>query len=1109
MALDCKHTHPLQHDGTSQNERFLEALEPGSAPVHQFDLHDWMRFAYHYGARLNYFTANDADNPDGNWQGFMKAEDEIKEWLKDAALVAEEKWLGDDERSRILKRQPKGDYEPHLALFLAFLKLLKFSSDHLNGLTRRHLDFYYSRVLQLSKQPAVPDRVHVLFELAKNAAMETVPAGTLLDGGKDAAGKPLRYVTESEITVNTATVALIKSVYHQQGKSVRYAEMTNSVDGLGTEFKDGKPSWNGFGDDSWPAASLGFALASKVLLMKEGERTITVTLGFKSTGTANLPSEDDYRSQLLVFLSGEKEWLAATGLTIDAIPDKKVKTLSFTVTVDTAQQAIVPYDAKTHGERLNTSLPVMRVLVNAGTPAGYRVYGLLSSAVISEATIEVTVTGARDLTVENDQGPLDPAKPFHPFGPWPKKGSGFYIGSTEIFQKEWQEVSLNIAWKDKPDLVQHYDAYRKDNPNGAQYVASEDYFTVTTQYLNSNSWYPDALGAPDVKLFSTPLTVKREPADQNAEPPAVPPLLMAKGVDINKAVLRNYLVADTTEKAGRRPAISARFEAARFNPGFAGMTTIAANFRPTTKSGFIRLQLGNDHGFFHDLYPKLLTELMMDQAKTKPTYPNAKVPNAPYTPVIAAITIDYTARATNSFAFAATVSRREKYDNFAARTIQLFHEHPFGQAEQHVFLKEQCDFFDNPTAARNITLMPVYAPEGELYIGLKNGQPSGLLNLLLAALEGSEDPLAPTFGKDQHTAWYSLTNNEWQSLNQDFLTGDGTNNLLRPGIVTLNLPASVNASNTVLDADHYWLKVQLPQGVLHTSVCRLAGIHTQAATAVFRDNDNDQAHLATPLAAGTIAKVIDKPPLLKAVSQPYGSFGGALQENDRAYYLRVSERLRHKQRGIAIWDYERLVLQQFPTLHKVKCLSHTFVPTESGDPAYSEMAPGSVSLVVVPDIRNRNLFDPLQPRASQNTLREIEHFLEPLTGLHVNCRAANPDYETVLLDFRVKFYDRYDANAYRNILNEEIVRYLSPWAFGEYSAIHFGGSLFKSVLIRFIEEREYVDFISRFRMYHRIGPNDNNFQDKNRIVAQSARAILVSAPGHMIELIESNKVCNE
>jgi hypothetical protein len=55
---------------------------------------------------------------------------------------------------------------------------------------------------------------------------------------------------------------------------------------------------------------------------------------------------------------------------------------------------------------------------------------------------------------------------------------------------------------------------------------------------------------------------------------------------------------------------------------------------------------------------------------------------------------------------------------------------------------------------------------------------------------------------------------------------------------------------------------------------------------------------------------------------PFPSFGGRETEDSSQFYKRVSERLRHKERAITIFDYERLVLESFPSIYKVKCVNH-------------------------------------------------------------------------------------------------------------------------------------------------------------------------------------------
>src|SRR5690606_25589070 len=119
-----------------------------------------------FAKELRYFNTELPDFPEGDWQSFFVADDRLDEFL-----------------AQMHARQ---DTEPHLALFVAFLKLLATSQEQLNGITRRHLDFYYREILQFEKRDFVPDQVFVVFELAKNVLTHRLEKGTLLDGGKDA-----------------------------------------------------------------------------------------------------------------------------------------------------------------------------------------------------------------------------------------------------------------------------------------------------------------------------------------------------------------------------------------------------------------------------------------------------------------------------------------------------------------------------------------------------------------------------------------------------------------------------------------------------------------------------------------------------------------------------------------------------------------------------------------------------------------------------------------------------------------------------------------------------------------------------------------------------------
>src|SRR6185369_6298311 len=157
-----------------------------------------------------------------------------------------------------------------------------------------------------------------------------------------------------------------------------------------------------------------------------------------------------------------------------------------------------------------------------------------------------------------------------------------------------------------------------------------------------------------------------------------------------------------------------------------------------------------------------------------------------------------------------------------------------------------------------------------------------------------------------------LDNNEWKILRKGFeVLNDATDELTTSGIVKFATPANMTKGNTILPKDYHWIRVSIPRN--SRAVAETIGLHTQAILTIFTNEEvNDRLRLSEPLPAGSIAKLTEADPLVKTVTQPYDSFGGREPEAEKHYYLRVSEQLRHKGRAIQKWDYERLVLENFP-----------------------------------------------------------------------------------------------------------------------------------------------------------------------------------------------------
>jgi len=240
------------------------------------------------------------------------------------------------------------------------------------------------------------------------------------------------------------------------------------------------------------------------------------------------------------------------------------------------------------------------------------------------------------------------------------------------------------------------------------------------------------------------------------------------------------------------------------------------------------------------------------------------------------------------------------------------------------------------------------------------------------------------------------------------------------------------------------------------AVPRLLAVMANAIEVRFQDRGNDPAHLERALPAGSIARLVGGVAEVKGVSQPFASFGGDPRERDEAFRTRVSERLRHKDRCVTPWDYERIVLQGFPQVHRVKCIPH------ARPDAWA--SPGDVLLVVVPDLRRRNGVDRLRPRVEADTISRIRALVQARAGMQVRVHVSNPRYQPVRLRFAVRFAPGRDVNQSLRELQDDLIRLLSPWVADGAREITFGGALYRSALLYQVERLAYVDYVRDFQL---------------------------------------------
>jgi hypothetical protein len=943
---------------------------------------------------------------------------------------------------------------PHYGLWLAFLRLFRHARAELNTFTERHLDFYYRDVLRLSARAPEPDKVHLLFELAKGRDAHLLAAGTMVRAGADATGVPVAYALENDLVVNRAHVAELRSL-RIKDEAVRAAAVAASRDGLGeVPLAADDPAWSAFGPVAAPAARIGFAVADRRLFLREGERTISLSIALRHPLPAGLPPSWTVR------LTGAEGWYLpqrAAVTRIDAAAAEQ--TMEIVVALAPGEPAIVPLDAKLHGTEHPPGRPCMEIMFDfagTGSSAGF---ARLQDAEITQASLLVSASGLRNLTVAGGGAVADPAMPFAPFGAQPRAGAALIVGSSEIFSKRIDALTLTLDWERAYSSSGFFrndppDAY---NPEAALLVAGR-----WTRGGGGKSAAPVDIGLGEIGVEAR---IGNAWLIDGGAAQAIdnPPLSAASNTGFLKLTLPKDFGHAQFPSENTRALIALASADIDYTP--ASGVNVGHSPPPLLRAG---------RGGGGGITKARAAETALQGALSSDARDARRVmgtggadasdglPLAPYDPVLTRIEAAYTSE--------------------AGSVAALRHLHPFGAS---------------PASGRR--LLPDLPFEGALLIGIADFAPPARLTLLVQVADGSGDPLrAPPA-----LAFHYLDGDNWRAF-EDRDVDDKTANFANSGILGLNVPEGADAAHGQLPSGLHWIRISAAEN--SNALNRLLSIDAQGARATFVDCGNDPDFLSAPLPAGTISKLLAPDVAVKKVRQPYASFGGRPAEAGGAFATRVSERLRHKDRAVTAADVEALVLEAFPKLHRVKCLPTTELPRGPGDRilADNEAMPGALTVVAVPQTHGDNARNPLRPYADQATLTAVRDFLRPRLSPFVRLEVQNPKFEEIEVAFRVRFRSGIgDTAFYVDALSEAIVAFLSPWERPGGGEIMFGGRLWKSAVVDFVEERPEVDYVTDFRLFHKPDADEPAVVwtpvDVDRIEATTARSILVSARSHRIE----------
>jgi hypothetical protein len=916
---------------------------------------------------------------------------------------------------------------PNNALYIAFVLLFKNIQDNINTLSKRHLDFYYKDILQQTNNKGKPAKAIVNFELLPTVNNSLIEKGTQLSAGKlFGSKKDVIFQTEKPLVVYQMELVELETLAFNSCPYVKVGtdDMLISSISKNKLISKGKDidkydDWFVFGAnkqsvqntqiDANKIASLGFIIGSPVLALTEGKRTIDLQINMETS------TSKDIFWKLLNQIQSNRQ------VTMDTVfSDVFDESLKISYTTKKGWKSFSKY-AIVYNE-IENYFTIQLVLENADQAleksividedilwpsikvelneyAPVFLYSFLRGVEINSIDIDVDVQRMRNLSLYNNIGKMPLGKSFDLFGPVPVVGSYLMVGKSELFQKQINSLQLDLEWESIPKDFGGFNTYFDGYPK----VLGNDSYKIQLSALSSSFWLPtDLTTAPVTKLFSTHNCLTPE-GYQSVQLDNSTSISLDQFKDMGTA--QDFNLKDPLK------------------------------YEVTSQSGFIKLTLITPtDGFGSDLYQKEYVEIATYNAKNETNIP---YPNKPFVPKVSDVSVSY--KASDSLVFNeelfATTSSGEN-------TGEFFHITPFGIEE---VITDQ--------NVKEHTLMCDFEQQGYLFLGLKGGRNNTTISVYFHFLQSST---GININKEGLT-WEYYQSNEWIKFKEGDIILDDTNGFIKSGIVEFILP-KVEGVGEGGHQKLYWIRISTKDNAQHYP--KIKGIYLNAVETICMDTDD--LVIGKEVLEGSIKKLVGKFPDIKKVNQPAESLGGVEAVLEDQFYTNVAERLRHKSRAVAIWDYEHLILENFANVRVVKCTNFN----KSFNPL-----PGKVKVIVLSSKwtnKERHYFD-------EDVLDEMKNFLKKHSSPFVNIQVVNPMVEYLLVNCIVEFMPEDNGGYYINKLNEDISEFLSPLSNIDNGVGGVGGTVVPNMVVSFLENMPYIKMIEKMTIEHIVRDGRNEY----------------------------------
>lgn len=982
-------------------------------------------------------------------------------------------------------------HDPGIGLLLAFVKLYQAAQQKLNRFTERHLDFYYDQVLLMRAKPAQRDSTFLVFQPAISGATIPVAGGTAFLAPFDKSQPELMFRSEHDIVVSDTVLVRSYTLFCERnplnspesgmremrnGEPKQYPtacamnditvitpDASLNIGSLMTYPLFGAPRTQALTTPGVPAR-LGFALTSNVLLMSEGEREVRISLQLGAelqTDTQNTDTDNATLKQRLASASSQIELPLLTDQAMSSGEnlDYKILRRMFNISVSgsTGWIPVVEYSAhldSDQDDQLNISF-ILGAGIEPLVPYNVALHG------------EHFVTACPVLRFElGSEGYL------YPYGLL--RGLPFVGARIDVTVTGHRALALQNNIGQLSAAVPFQPFGPLPMPGSYLILGSAE---AACKRLTSFDIVLEWGGLPNT-VGGFPSYYRAYQKDGSAFEDVTASLsVLSDGAWLPSSGQQSITLFDRRDYSDKQRICA--LETVQFKPVLCyaralGRLTSSQPFVyiPGTKSGFFKVTLDKPEFVFgHRDYPFVLSDALTYNAqpgniKSKRVL---ELPSPPYTPLINQVSLNYTATAIIELGPASNG------DAF----LRLF---PHGWEMAHA-----------ASGSGNL-LLPHIDYSGNLYLGFSASNLGAPLTLFFHLLE---DALPMAEQEIRKIFWFYLVDNMWRPLSPLAFRADSTHAFLTSGIVTLTLPPDIQRDNSILPPDLYWLRISCESDL--EKFCSLYSVQPHAAQVWRAPEIRTAAGAPAVIPAATIKRARHTIPGLGQITQMIASFSGRLPESRPHLRRRTAERLKHKGRAITADDYERLILEQFPQIDRVKCFPNLWMDSqfEGG------FCPGHVLIVGLPPYLSHGHLT-LWPQLNGYLIAQMHEFITARAAPAVTITIVNPVYQKIQVRCQVMLRQGIDEGACINLLDGLVSDFISPWsAMGNTS--HFGWCIRQQDIESFILAQDGVLGVTQFSMLSVSGQSGDRFTLTDTAAALKPELIPDITPAYPWSIAVPNK----